>query len=171
MRMKKSRSRMTSSIWLSSTLRIYFQSLLHLGFLDPVLSDFQLRGWPSTVISEGHLTNSHKDGKVIKRSLFWSSKTRPDWRTSKSCGAIMGLSTSSGSGQLFRAVSLSKTIPLGYELSALCPFSLPCVRSRVLLQRFHMILGPGGFHQERIAMKQQTRSLAELSWEKWSLVW
>ena len=34
---------------------------------------------------------------------------------------------------------------------------LPCVRSREFLQNFLMILGPGGFHRERIAMKQQIK--------------
>ena len=51
----------------------------------------------------------------------------------------------------------------GYELSSACSFSLLCVRSRLLLQSFHIILGPGGFPHERIAMKQQSRSLAERS--------
>ena len=42
-------------------------------------------------------------------------------------------------------------------------FLVTCVRSRVLLQSFLMILGPGGFPHERIAMKEQSRSLAERS--------
>ena len=67
----------------------------------------------------------------------------------------MELWTFSGSGSPFLAVSLSKTsIPLGWELSSHRLFSLPCIRTRELLQNFLMILGPGGFHRERIAMKQ-----------------
>ena len=74
----------------------------------------------------------------------------------------MGPLASSGSGKPFRAVSLSKTsIPLGFELSSPRLLSLPCVRSRELLQSFLMILGPDGFTYGRTAMKQQSRSLAE----------
>ena len=55
---------------------------------------------------------------------------------------------------LLRAVSLRKTsILLVYELSSPFLFSLPCVRSRELLQSFLIILGPGGFLHQRIAMK------------------
>ena len=42
-------------------------------------------------------------------------------------------------------------------------FSLPCIRSRTLLQSFLIILGPGGFFHERPAMQQQSRSFAERS--------
>ena len=64
----------------------------------------------------------------------------------------------------FSAVSLTKTsIPLEQELSSPRLFSIPCIRSRELLQKFLMFLGPGSFHRERIATKQQLRSLTELS--------
>ena len=41
-----------------------FRNLLFLGFLNLVLSDLQLRGWPCTVVFEGHLTNGHKNRKM-----------------------------------------------------------------------------------------------------------
>ena len=74
----------------------------------------------------------------------------------------MGLSTFFGSS--------NTSIPSGYELSSFCLFSLPCVRSRESLQSFLIILGPDGFPHERIAMKQQSRSLAERSWGKLPIV-
>ena len=40
------------------------------------------------------------------------------------------------------------------------------IRSRELLQSVLIILGPGGFHRDRMATKQQSRSLAVLVWRK-----
>ena len=63
-----------------------------------------------------------------------------------------------GSGQPFLAVSLTKTsIPLGRELSSPRLLSLPCIRTRELLQNSLMILGPGGVPRESIAMKKQIK--------------
>ena len=48
-----------------------FRSLLFLGFLDLVLSDLQLRGWLSTIVFEGQLTNGHKNGNMPGQ-INWS---------------------------------------------------------------------------------------------------
>ena len=45
-------------------------------------------------------------------------------------------------------------------------FSYFSIRSRELLQSVLIILCPGGFHRDRMAMKQQSRSLAVLVWRK-----
>ena len=48
-----------------------------------------------------------------------------------------------------------------YELSSFCLFSLPCVRSRELLQSLLKILVQVISPHERMAMKQQSTSVAE----------
>ena len=53
-----------------------------------------------------------------------------------------------------------------FVASTACSFSLFCARSHVLLQSFVTILGPSGFLQERIAVKQQSRSSGERSLEE-----
>ena len=58
----------------------------------------------------------------------------------------MGCQQSLGLHRPCEPSPLSKTsIPLGYELSSFCLFSIPCVRSRELLLSFLKILGSGGF--------------------------
>ena len=82
---KKMWMKQSQSSWLLPSTRVpllvfMVRSLLLLGFLDLVLSGLQLRGWSSTVTRMGKCQD--RSVGYIQRALFWSSKTRPDWRTS-----------------------------------------------------------------------------------------
>ena len=138
-----------------------------LGLLDLVLSGLQFLRWPSTVILEGHLTNSHKNREVprqicclIQRLCFGaprhvqidghhSLEVQP-WDGQRSLG-------------LNRLCEPFSTANLHYFWSTNYPHFVfrPCE----LIQSFVMILDPSGFNRERIVMKQQSRSLAGQSWE------
>ena len=79
--------------WVPLLVSIFLNLLLP-GFVP----GFKLRQWPSTVIFKGNSRIVTRIGVCqdrsvgrIERSLFWSSKTRPDWWTSWSWGAIIGL--------------------------------------------------------------------------------
>ena len=77
-------------------------SLLLLGLFDLLLHDLQFRDDIARKFLKGSSRIVMRLGKCqdrsvgrIQRFLFWSSRTLPDWRTSQSGGATIGLSASS----------------------------------------------------------------------------
>ena len=169
--------------WLSPCGWVPFlvSSLLLHGFLDLVLSDLSLRRCPSTVIFEGQLTKDHENGKVPKQDLLVVSKDL--------CFGAPGpvridephnLEVQSGDCRCPLGVNRTFEQPLSAKSQYIWRTSCPhlvftrysgCAHacsSRVFSQFWVQAV----FLHESIAMKQQSRSSAELSWENdnW-LVW
>ena len=143
----------TASIWLSRTPLFYF-SKSSAFWLLPWLPTSRVT---SPVVSEGQLTKSYKNRKVpgeICGSCPESAVLELQ-NSSRLTNLIVLRCNHRIVDDLWVWIDLPSTL-LQQEFHTLG------VR-HALLQSFLIILGPGGFHHEKSAMKQQSRSLAERS--------